>query len=136
MHGALGLDPFDPRFWDIDVPHECRIYGDDHANIWALVDAVDYQWAIKWLWRPKLSRGGRKVYLYRTACGNGLRRSAYLHVEIMRRTEIIPPSKFHTITDHRNGNSLDCRRANLRWATPSMNRRNLFGAYPNDLLEG
>ena len=39
------LDPLDPNVWPA---HEHRIYGDDNANVYAVVDEDDYLWAIKW----------------------------------------------------------------------------------------
>jgi hypothetical protein len=133
MHGLIG-DSWDPNTWAEST--EYRIYADDAAQVWAVVDEVDYWWAIQWKWALKPSRGNRKHYLYRTGRTNGIRCSWYLHVEIHRRREILPPSPLHTIVDHRNGNSFCCNRSNLRWATPVMNRRNLFGQFPHDLLEG
>lgn len=118
--------------------HEWRIYGDDREGIWAVVDEEDYHFFAQWRWSPKVSRGGKKIYLFRPAYAGGvnLRISLYLHVEILKRTGLIPPSEKHTIADHRNGNGLNCRRDNLRWATPSMNRRNVGGCLAHDLYEG
>lgn len=133
------LDPFDPNNW-VEDGHEHRIYADDYALRWAVVDAIDYGWAVQWRWninKPHPTRNGGKHYLTRNP-GNGkvYRPKLYLHVEIMKRTGIVPPSPAHTITDHRDGNEFNCRRSNLRWATPKMNRMNIKGAYPHDLVEG
>lgn len=136
MHGTL--DPFDPRTWAED-DHEHRIYGNDALTIYALVDPEDYTWFARWRWSPKVSKGGKKVYLFRPQSDRSRASrvvSLYLHVEIMKRTGIQPPSSLHTMTDHRNGNGLDCRRRNLRWATPRMNCLNRNGRRPHDLIEG
>jgi hypothetical protein len=131
-------DPFDPNTWTHST-HEFRIYGDDNAQTWAVVSEEDYQWAIQWRWNWKPSRGG-KLYL-RRAVGenaNGLRLrtfTLYLHVEIVKRTGIEPVTPDHKIVDHRDGNSRNNTRGNLRWATYSMNSRNLFGQYAHDLIE-
>ena len=132
MHGPLS-DPFDPTTWTPDT-HEFRIWLDDREGMSALVDEIDYHWAIKWRWSPKPSRSRHKFYAYRTVGNRPAKRSLFLHVAIMWRTGICQPVN-HIIVDHRNGNSLDCRRDNLRWATLSMNRRNIDGRFPNDLLE-
>ena len=50
----------------------------------------------------------------------------WLHKEILRRVGP-PPSPAHTVGDHMNGNSLDNRRSNLRWATVTENNRNKYG---------
>jgi hypothetical protein len=126
-------DPFDPNTWQ-PTDHEFRIYGDDNAQTWAVVDENDYHWAVQWRWCWKRSPCGKR-YL-RRAVGensNGLRLrtfTLYLHVEIMKRTSK-PPTGDHKLVDHRNGNSHDNRRRNLRWATYSMNSKNLFGLYPS-----
>lgn len=113
----------------------CRIYAsDDDPTTFALVDYVDYQWALQWKWRAKSSRGGRKIYLCRktsnyTAPTVRIQGNAWLHIEIMKRTGVPPPDLFHTMVDHRDSDGLNCRRGNLRWATPSMNAKNLNGKY-------
>lgn len=130
----------DPNTWDCWTPTTHRIWGDNQEHIHAIVDEIDYLWAIRWLWSPKVSRGGKKIYLFRCLSqwigGVPTKQSLYLHVEIMKRKNVLQPTPLHTIADHRDGNGLNCVRDNLRWATPKMNRRNLFGAYPHDLIEG
>lgn len=115
------------------------IWLDEREERCVEVDQEDYDYFSRWLWSPKLSRGGWKCYAFRsqTLRADGKRRgiSLYLHVEIMRHSGILPDSARHTVVDHRNGDSLDCTRRNLRWATPSMNRLNLHGRTPRDLLE-
>lgn len=121
-------DFFDPRLW-VKENHEFRIYGDDNASCWAIVDEEDYHWAIQWRWhinKPHPTRNGKKLYM-RRALANHRRYipPLYLHVEIHKRSGIIQPSPLHILVDHIDGNELDCRRRNLRWATHSMNRRNI-----------
>ena len=126
-------------------PEPCRIYGDDKGELFALVDAIDYQWVVQWQWSPKWSRGGRKVYLRRnvqeTIADHGVcpetgmrirtrtQRTLFLHTAIMGRMGIEPPTPLHTIVDHRDSDGLNCRRDNLRWATPSMNAKNINGKF-------
>jgi len=120
-------DPFDPRFLDFGDQHEYKIYGDDHALTFARVDQIDYQWAVRWRWNVTFDKHGKKPYFRITVSETGRPDyTVYLHVEIQKRKgEPQPPH--HTISDHLNGDSSDCRRFNLGWATPSMNRRNIFG---------
>lgn len=94
-----------------------------------LLDWIDYQWAIRWRWSWCTSKIGRnrrhKVYARRNT-GNGLSQQwLWLHKEICFRQHGPAPSLFHTIADHANGLTLDCRRENLRWATASGNRLNI-----------
>lgn len=109
----------------------CRIYGDDRETLWALVDRADYQFLIQWRWSPKFSRGAKKFYLRRNvqvgikSCR--VQKTLFLHTAVMQRMGCIPPTEKHILVDHINGDGLDCRRANLRWATHSMNRRNVKG---------
>jgi hypothetical protein len=120
----------------------CHIYGDDNCNVFAVVDPEDYQWAIQWLWSPKWSRGGRKMYLRRSVQtgsktrGTRVQKTLFLHTAIMQRTGIKPPTPLHKLIDHRDGDGLNCRRSNLRWATHSMNVANINGSHAHDLVEG
>lgn len=118
--------------------HEFRIYGDDKASIWAVVDEEDYHWLLRYKWCVKESDGRRgkkpKPYLRRAVGvnGGGVRLSTYtlyLHVEVMKKTGIVQPCHAHSLVDHLDGDTLNCRRANLRWATPSMNRLNINGLH-------
>lgn len=132
------LDPFDLEEWPLPALGPCRIYGDDRALIWALVSPEDYQWALQWRWSP-IRRPGRQVYLRRNAepptmrlAGSGIvvrgaQSTVYLHVEIMKRTGRPAPCGEHKLVDHRDLDSLNCTRHNLRWATYSINNRNRRG---------
>lgn len=141
MGNITELDPFDPRNWNLST-HEYRIYGDSNATIYSVVDEDDYLYFNKWRWLPKQSRCRvNKFYLRRakTTWKNGIKGKTlnlYLHIEIMKRTGIVPPSKAHCLIDHRDGNSLNCRKSNLRWATHAMNVKNKHGLYGHDLIEG
>lgn len=120
--------PLDPNLI-FPVSHEHFIYADDYGNIAARVDEEDYQWAIQWRWHAVANSRGKKFYLKRTE-GNskyGGTRGIYLHVAIHERRKIRKPSRHHTMVDHGDGDSLNCRRYNLSWATPSMNARNING---------
>lgn len=126
-------DDWDPRIlFPDDPPEPRRIYGDDKGDLFATVDWIDYQFLLQWLWSPKWSRGGRKVYLRRVVQSGP--RSArtqttiFLHHAVMERAGIIKPSESHVL-DHRDGDSLNCQRSNLRWLTLSQNRANLFGSH-------
>jgi hypothetical protein len=122
------MHPFDPQTVDFDPP--CRIYGGSYSDVEALVDEDDYLFFSRWLWLPRERR--KKVYLARSSgVYNGSGRlyvvSIYLHVEILTRAKGPPPTRTRNICDHINGNSLDCRRQNLRWVTKRQNNRNRFG---------
>lgn len=107
-----------------------RIYGDRDCTVWVVVDPQDMVFT-RWLWHvnePHPTRNGKKRYFRRsTGAGGRYRPPLYLHVEIMKRIEP-PPSRKHTLVDHVDGNEWNCRRSNLRWATPAMNRANLKGS--------
>ena len=123
--------PLDPNFIDFG-PWEHRVYGNKHLSEWALVDEEDYQWATHWCWCPKRDKRG-KVYYRRSISTYDLTgqrtgaQSFYLHIEIMKRIMPQPSAKL-CIVDHWNGNSLDNRRCNLRWATHSQNSYNVHGS--------
>lgn len=105
-----------------------RIYLDDTGELFCWVDAVDYQWAVKWRWKPIRSRGKKhKLYAFRTTRKGGRHIAYWLHREICLRANGLPPSQKHLISDHLDGDSLNNCRLNLRWATRSENNRNLNG---------
>jgi hypothetical protein len=122
-------DPLDPRTWPIAEPPR-RLYLDDTGELFATLDQVDYDWAIQWLWFATPNSTAKKFYATRnTRIAGSLRKQIklYLHKEILIRTGRPRPTPHHTISDHEDGDSLNCRRNNLRWATPKMNRENRGG---------
>lgn len=121
----LAPDPLDPNLLDFGLDYEHRIYGDDHGHTFARVDGDDYQFFSRWRWKVHTNKSG-KLYLTRNTNDRGPSFTVYLHVAIWERQGIERPP-FHSMVDHRDGDSLHCRKINLRPATPSMNRRNLYG---------
>lgn len=146
----------DPNVLFAPSPHEFRIYGDDMAQTWAVVDEVDYAFLVRWRWSWKVSRGGGKRYLRRVV-DDYIKGSAYystepgadgakqvqvkqrksqtlfLHTAVILRKGDPPPSQHHHIVDHLDGDEANCRRGNLRWATHTMNNNNMFGAEAKQL---
>lgn len=127
--GAPGLGtihPLDPNFLTLVDQREHYIYGDDHGDIAARVDAASYWFFSRWRWAVKYDKRGRKPYLYRTLTERTLGRksSLFLHVAILQKFGPPPPTPQHTIADHGDGDTLECRLHNLDWATASMNAKN------------
>jgi hypothetical protein len=92
------------------------------------VDARDFAFLTQWRWGfVRLQwRYGAGVYARREARRNGRRLRIYMHRVILReRMRLAPPTPRHQC-DHRDIDSLNNTRRNLRWATPSVqitNRR-------------
>lgn len=75
----------------------------------ATIDEADLPLIAPFSWRPWFNRSG-SVYAY-------ARSGVYMH-------RLIAGTSTGQETDHRNGDGLDNRRANLRTASPSQNRAN------------
>ena len=80
-----------------------------------LVDDADYEKYNQFNWSSH--KNGKKYYPVRKVKIDGKSREIYLHREIMN-----PTSGLHV--DHINGDSLDCRRENMRLVTQSQNAMN------------
>lgn len=83
----------------------------------ALVDDCDLERVDEFRWYASVNRNG-SVYARKHETQNGKYVKVYLHRFILG----ISNPKVHI--DHRNGDGLDCRRANIRVATPSQNMAN------------
>lgn len=84
-----------------------------------LVDDTDYGQVSAFKWRALVDRRRNKVYAVRKTHGpHRSRKSLYMHREILGVTD--PQVK----VDHRNGDSLDNRRANLRKCVNGENNAN------------
>jgi hypothetical protein len=85
----------------------------------ALVDDTDFDRVSQYKWRALVDRRRNKVYAVRKTHGShSSRRTAYLHREILGVND--PEVK----VDHRNGDSLDNRRVNLRKCVCGENNAN------------
>ena len=117
-----------------------RIYGKKDLSLWAVVDPDDFAYFSRWCWSYARSPWGKLYICRRANFGShykqidgqrfyipGRQRTLYLHREIVLRLGRKPPSSEHKLVDHRNGNSLDCRRKNLRWSTYSENNTDQHG---------
>jgi len=82
----------------------------------AIVDAEDYERISQWTWFARYNRSTKRFYANRNApVINGKRRSIQMANVILDVTGIV---------DHRNHNSLDNRKQNLRSCTLSQNCMN------------
>jgi hypothetical protein len=108
-----------------------RIWLCPRRDIWCLVDADDYPWLSTHGWNV----GGHSAWKHYGKRNEGAARSTvYLHREVLvrhdpREPEFLAAHHAH----HLNGQSLDCRGANLGWRTASVNAaiRNARSACPS-----
>ena len=146
------IDLDDPNHWEWHYEH--RMYADDYANDYAIVDQIDYQYLIQWRWKLKESRiwpGTKKPKKYLARSGfesigkdykdedgrriqNKITRTIYLHqVVIERKGDSKPITNQRIIVDHADGDGFNCRRKNLRYTSISFNNKNINGSHENTL---
>jgi hypothetical protein len=79
----------------------------------AIVDVEDFEWISRWNWNAHWDHHAKCFYARRQQSG----KTIMMHREIMH-------LKIGQLADHKNGNSLDNRKQNLRLATVSQNTAN------------
>jgi hypothetical protein len=94
----------------------------------AIVDDEDYEELMRFPWHVGSIRD-HGPYAQRHGYGPGEKRTVSMHRAIMH----APP---HVMVDHRNGNGLDNRKANLRFCTNSENQRNRRQCYGVSIYKG
>src|SRR5574343_325718 len=127
MHAPV--HPLDPNFLVMGHEREHHIIAEHKGEeFWARVDAEDYWHFSRWRWFIKFDKQGKKPYVFRPLTigqrPNRTTRSIWLHVAIHERAVTVRPDG-HTMVDHINSDTLECRKFNIRYATPSMNARNV-----------
>lgn len=95
----------------------CRVSGRDFDSLSRFSWCADVR---------VLGVGAEQVYAVRYTRDTGKTRKFYMHREIVQ-----PPEGY--VVDHKDGNTLDNRRGNLRLATPGQNRFN--GGHQGGLSE-
>jgi hypothetical protein len=99
-----------------------RLCLSERHDIWCLVDADDWPWISETTWNYGWhAKTPWKFYAKRNV--GPARSTLYLHREILLRFERVVGAGA-LVVDHINGQSLDNRKANLRWVTPRVNSAN------------
>ena len=98
-------------------------------NIRCIVSPEDFEWARQWCWGVTWNSTKKKAYATRMTRERGTRKQVkiYLHKEILVRSGKVRPGPTYRMGDHQDGESLNNRRGNLEWATPSINRQTAGG---------
>lgn len=111
------------------IPSRCGEYA-------TRLDYEDWKHFRQWSWKIKRSKRSNKVYFHRALRvksddprhANNSKPgwkaiSIYLHVAVLERKGTVRP-RGKDVVDHENGDSLDCRRSNLRWSNHLENMAN------------
>lgn len=152
MQNRYKYKDFDPRSWTIEKDDDvCYLNLSNRIDCYCKLDRIDYEWAKRWLWCHTYGSGTMNldtwtidrpdaIYARRSIPIEGFLSSGrqrygneFLHLSILNR--ICPRPVWATCGDHIDGDSLNNRRRNLRWATTTMNNKNRKGtAYREQLL--
>lgn len=124
VSGARAVEFDVPDLPDLSATPWRRIWLSERDPIWTLVDAVDFEWLSKNVWN--VSWGSRTPWQKYGKRNVGRSRATLrMHREIMivadPRDEAFIAGRH---VDHINGQTLDNRRVNLRWATNKENSNN------------
>lgn len=98
------------------------LHSRKHPGLFALVDKQHADLVNQYRWYPHWS--GYTFYAYRTSRKSGKHRTISMHRELLG----VSDSSMHV--DHRNGDGLDNRMANIRVCTNAQNHYNMAGV-PN-----
>ena len=92
----------------------------------AKVDASDAAYLRRWMWTFKrhVWRYGARIYARRSVRVNGRKVTLYMHTVILRERVGLRRPNAHHECDHRDTDSLNNTRRNLRWATRSEQNAN------------
>ena len=91
------------------------------------VSREDYEFLLGFKWTFAVShKGGGLIYARRSIREGSYNRTILMHLVVLERMGEPKPSKRHT-ADHRDGDSLNNHRCNLRWATPEQQMANRRG---------
>lgn len=104
-----------------------RVMLSARENIWCLVDAADLPWISENVWNVWHAGNNRRDsgMLYAKRNTGPARATVRLHREILIAADPRPDAFLAAhFADHANGQTLDNRRANLRWATKAENNIN------------
>jgi hypothetical protein len=127
-HVAIELCSSD--FIDLSATPWRRITLSARDNVWALVDAIDFDWLAENTWNVWHAGRGKEWQLYAKRNIEASRATVRMHREILIKQDIdqrCPRADAFLAThvgDHGNGQTLDNRRANLSWATKQQNAIN------------
>lgn len=89
----------------------------------AIVDSADYEWLIQWKWYWRKARGQDYGYAVRMSRCEAVPGTGQQRIIVFLHNVILNPPAPLTI-DHKNGDTLDNRRANLRLATRTQQNAN------------
>jgi hypothetical protein len=91
------------------------------------VSPEDYDFLLSFKWTfARSHKFGELIYARRSVREGSYNRTILMHRVVLERMGIERPTKRHT-ADHWDGDSLNNRRDNLRWATPAEQMQNRRG---------